>query len=100
MTRSTVVDLWLCIILSIFSYVTNCKRDNYGAIITRLLLQSAYGDNAEDRRYPPCILEHTAMRQKARMALEATFADGKKSIGHIDSWSTSNEFADRILKQK
>lgn len=85
--------------------------------VQKKLLQSIHSDAATHRRYPPCMLEHKTVQQRGKMALDGKLADGNSSSEHnralvnflcvgskrkcqVEAWTTANEFANLVLKQK
>ncbi|OUC49793.1 myosin head [Trichinella nativa] len=77
------------------NYVMNADCDGFKNLLKTKLLQSIHDNNTTMRRYPPCILEHKAVRSKAKMALLSYLSD----VGsQIDSWTKAEEFAELALK--
>ncbi|KAK7069816.1 putative TRAFAC class myosin-kinesin ATPase superfamily [Halocaridina rubra] len=66
----------------------------------RKLLSSHKRSAGIARTYPPTDLEWRSNRKKSRMALEARFPDGKLGMGEVDSWTTGEEFAARLLEER
>ncbi|XP_028413164.1 unconventional myosin-XV-like isoform X2 [Dendronephthya gigantea] len=52
------------------------------------------------RCHPPCLLEWAAVKQKANMALEVNSSDGEKVSIEVNSTSTGDQVAAKILKEK
>ncbi|KRX63936.1 Unconventional myosin-XV [Trichinella sp. T9] len=80
------------------NYVMNADCDGFKNLLKTKLLQSIHDNNTTMRRYPPCILEHKAVRSKAKMALLSYLSDGSKVGSQIDSWTKAEEFAELAMK--
>ncbi|CAG0891503.1 unnamed protein product [Darwinula stevensoni] len=81
-------------------YVSDHAYNGYKVLCQKKLLQSARLEAQLARTYPPCLLEWRANRKKANMALEAVFSDGETWYGPVDSWTTGEEFAGTLVRQK
>jgi hypothetical protein len=83
----------------LFSYV-QAHADTWKETVTECLLRRYCSEMNDNRTFPPCTLEHTALRQKLRPVVEAQFADGTTFSTELDSWSTAEEIADRCLRAR
>ncbi|CAG0890159.1 unnamed protein product [Cyprideis torosa] len=83
----------------LLKYVSDHAFNGYKGVCQRKLLQSALEEGKPHRANPPCLLEWRANRKKSNMALEASFADGETWYGPVESWTTGEEFA-RVLARE
>jgi myosin-15 len=81
-------------------YVSDNTSSGFSAICQHKLLQGMSMETKIPRSYPPCLLEWTANKVKACMSLQGIFADGHKIYGHIESWTTGEEFASHLLQSR
>lgn len=100
--------------VSSIRYVSDHGWDGYKAVCQRKLLQagSARGERGErgerghsqavapSRTYPPCLLEWRANRKRVNMALPVHFADGEQRVTPVESWTTSEELASLVVRER
>ncbi|XP_064594768.1 unconventional myosin-XV-like isoform X2 [Liolophura sinensis] len=84
----------------LLKYVSDFGYNGYKAFCQHKALQSEGIDPRHHRIYPPCALEWKTARKRANMALEARMPDGEVMIGHVESWTTGEEFVAHLLKQR
>ncbi|XP_064096637.1 unconventional myosin-XV-like isoform X2 [Macrobrachium nipponense] len=84
----------------ILKHVSDHGLNGYANLCQRKLLSSHKHSSGVARSYPPTDLEWRANRKKSRMALEARFPDGNHGIAEVDSWTTGEEFASRLLEER
>ncbi|XP_074867214.1 unconventional myosin-XV [Carettochelys insculpta] len=87
----------------LLKFVSDYAFDGYKAVCQHKLMQaslkSQLGPEAA-RTYPPSLLEWTASRQRARMALDVYCFNGDRFSCPIHSWSTGEELAGDVLKDR
>lgn len=81
----------------LLKYVSDVGIDGYKWFCQHKALQCARIDPHLSRIYPPCLLEWRAAQRKANMALEVRFPDNATMIGHVESWTTGEDFAKHLL---
>ncbi|XP_060553902.1 unconventional myosin-XV-like isoform X5 [Ruditapes philippinarum] len=84
----------------LLKYVSDVGLDGYKWFCQHKALQCANIEPQLSRVYPPCLLEWRAAQRKANMALEVRFADNATMIGHVESWTSGEEFAKHLLNQR
>ncbi|KAE8738384.1 hypothetical protein FOCC_FOCC016139, partial [Frankliniella occidentalis] len=95
----------------LLKFVSDHGWDGYKAVCQRKLLQSqcarsgsagGHGDGAHtpSRTYPPCLLEWRANRKRVNMALPVHFADGEQRVTAVESWTTSEELASLVVRER
>ncbi|XP_075755876.1 unconventional myosin-XV [Pelodiscus sinensis] len=87
----------------LLKFVSDYAFDGYRPVcqhkLMRAMLKSQLGPEAA-RTYPPSLLEWTASRQRASMALDVYCFNGDQFSCPIHSWSTGEELAGDVLKHR
>lgn len=81
-------------------YVSDHAFNGYKEYCQHKLLQCLNLEPALCRCYPTGMLEWKAIRKRACMAVEATFADGERMMGHVESFTTGEQFVSHLLQCK
>ncbi|XP_078318920.1 unconventional myosin-XV-like isoform X3 [Crassostrea virginica] len=81
----------------LIKFVSDIGLEGHQQLCQHKALQCANIEPQFSRVYPPCLLEWRAIQQKSNMALEASFPDGHKMIGHVESWTNAELFARHLL---
>ncbi|KAK3884845.1 hypothetical protein Pcinc_010904, partial [Petrolisthes cinctipes] len=84
----------------ILKHVSDHGLNGYAGSCQRKLLSCHQRSGGVARSTPPTGLEWRANRMKTQMALAATFPDGKVGVGEVDSWTSAEEFAGRLLEER
>ncbi|GLH06473.1 Unconventional myosin IC [Gryllus bimaculatus] len=84
----------------LLKYVSDNGYNGYKAVCQRKLLQSARSECQVARTYPPCLLEWRSNRKRVNMALPVHFYDGETRTTPVDSWTTSEELASHVVRER
>ncbi|CAG2054867.1 unnamed protein product, partial [Timema podura] len=84
----------------LLKFVSDHGYNGYKALCQRKLLQSARVESNLARNYPPCLLEWRANRKRVNMALNVQCADGETLTTAVDSWTTSEELASHVVRER
>ncbi|XP_070579495.1 unconventional myosin-XV-like isoform X12 [Ptychodera flava] len=84
----------------LLKYVSDHAYDGWKIHCQHKLLSCDTINSGLTRTYPPCMLELKANRQRNNMALSARYPDGEEVMGEVDSWTTGEEFAAALLKNR
>nr|CAD7393755.1 unnamed protein product [Timema cristinae] len=84
----------------LLKFVSDHGYNGYKALCQRKLLQSARVESNLARNYPPCLLEWRANRKRVNMALNVQCADGETLTTTVDSWTTSEELASHVVRER
>uniref|UniRef100_A0A5S6Q071 Myosin motor domain-containing protein n=1 Tax=Trichuris muris TaxID=70415 RepID=A0A5S6Q071_TRIMR len=83
----------------ILNFVMNSECDGFQKLVKNKLLHSVHDENTTCRSHPPTILEHRAIKCKARMTLSSYLHDGTKVKSQVESWTKAEDFANLSLQQ-
>ncbi|CAJ0915060.1 unnamed protein product [Ranitomeya imitator] len=84
-------------------YVSDYAYDGYKPICQHkliLAIQKAQQGSETARTFPPCLMEWTASRERANMALDIHCFDGAKMLCPIHSWTDGEEMAGDVLRHR
>ncbi|XP_067390295.1 unconventional myosin-XV [Emydura macquarii macquarii] len=84
----------------LLKFVSDYAFAGYKALCQHKLMQAMLRCPGTARAYPPSLLEWTANRQRASMALDVYCFDGDWFSCPIHSWSTGAELAGDMLKHR
>lgn len=84
----------------LLKYVSDVGFKDYKEICQDKALQCMKIKPQLSRTYPPCLLEWKAALRKANMALNAKFPDEEAMMGHVESWTSCEQFAAHLLNQR
>ena len=84
----------------LLKYVSDHAYNGYKSVCQAKLLKSGKMDSHIARQFPPTVLEWRANKKRVNMALEVTCFDGETNHIPIDSMSTAQNFASRVLKDR
>lgn len=82
----------------LLKYVSDTAVEGLDVLCQHKLLNSFNYDST--RYYPPTLLEKIATRERCHMALNVTLPTGYTATGHVHSWTTAEELAEGILRQR
>ncbi|KAG8549835.1 hypothetical protein GDO81_019630 [Engystomops pustulosus] len=87
----------------LLKYVSDYAYDGYKPICQHkliLAIQKAQQGSETSRTFPPCLMEWTASRERANMALDIHCFDGAKMLCPIHSWTDGEELAGDVLRHR
>ena len=84
----------------LLKYVSDHAYNGYKSVCQSKLLKAGRQDQYQSRQFPPTVLEWRANKKRVNMALEVTCFDGETNHVPIDSLSTAQNFAARVLKNR
>ncbi|XP_042197097.1 unconventional myosin-XV [Callorhinchus milii] len=87
----------------LLKFVSDYAHTGFKAMCQHKLMQALRkaGDGSDAARtYPPCLLEWTANKKGASMAMHISCLDGVKLLGPVSCWTTGEELAQDILRHR
>ena len=84
----------------LLKYVSDHAFNGYKYVCQSKMLKSGRLDHHVSRQYPPTVLEWRANKKRVNMALEVNCYDGETNHLPIESLSTAQSFAARVLKDR
>ncbi|XP_066433961.1 unconventional myosin-XV [Eleutherodactylus coqui] len=87
----------------LLKYVSDYAYDGYKPICQHkliLAIQKSQQGSETARTFPPCLMEWTASRERANMALDIHCFDGAKMLCPIHSWTDGEELAGDVLRHR
>ncbi|XP_068102481.1 unconventional myosin-XV [Hyperolius riggenbachi] len=87
----------------LLKYVSDFAYNGYKPVCQHkliLAIQKSQQGSETARTFPPCLLEWTASRERAGMALDIHCLDGTKTLCPIHSWSDGEEAAGDVLRHR
>ncbi|KAM9305752.1 LOW QUALITY PROTEIN: unconventional myosin-XV [Gastrophryne carolinensis] len=87
----------------LLKYVSDFAYNGYKPVCQHkliLAIQKSQQGSETARTFPPCLLEWTASRERANMALDVYCFDGSKILCPIHSWTDGEELAGDILRHR
>ncbi|XP_018424807.1 PREDICTED: unconventional myosin-XV [Nanorana parkeri] len=87
----------------LLKYVSDFAYNGYKPVCQHkliLAIQKSQQGSETARTFPPCLLEWTASRERANMALEISCFDGTKILCPIHSWNDGEELAGDVLRHR
>ena len=84
----------------LLKYVSDHAYNGYKSVCQAKLLKAARLDHHNSRHFPPTVLEWRANKKRVNMALEVNCYDGETNHVPIESLSSAQSFAARVLKDR
>ncbi|XP_040297346.1 unconventional myosin-XV [Bufo bufo] len=87
----------------LLKYVSDYAYNGYKPICQHkliLAIQKSQQGSETARTFPPCLMEWTASRERANMALDIHCFDGAKMLCPIHSWTDGEELAGDVLRHR
>ncbi|KAM8960363.1 unconventional myosin-XV [Pelodytes ibericus] len=87
----------------LLKYVSDYAYNGYKSVCQHKLIQAiqkSQQGSETSRTFPPCLLEWTASRERANMALDIYCFDGTKISTPIHSWADGEEIAGDVLRHR
>ncbi|XP_063788896.1 unconventional myosin-XV [Pseudophryne corroboree] len=87
----------------LLKYVSDFAYNGYKPVCQHkliLAIQKAQQGSETARTFPPCLLEWTASRERANMAMDIHCFDGTSILCPIHSWTDGEEIAGDVLRHR
>ncbi|CAH2307725.1 unconventional myosin-XV [Pelobates cultripes] len=87
----------------LLKYVSDYAYNGYKSVCQHKLIQAiqkSQQGSETARTFPPCLLEWTASRERANMALDIHCFDGTLILSPIHSWTDGEEIAGDVLRHR
>ena len=84
----------------LLKYVSDHAFNGYKSVCQSKMLKAGRLDHHVTRQFPPSVLEWRANKKRVNMALEVNCYDGETNHLPIESLSTAQSFAARVLKDR